>query len=240
MMFVHICRVCSGGNIPVASNALMFCILMSRAEIRPLSSKLWGIGPALLVYRLLWKYDVSVLGGETVQCSAFSLFSSLALKILFKWGRGRREAPPDTASDISEGGNESDYSHREDDAGDDDGDNGHATSFVFLDLWEISCSTFLPLRLQIHTISFPPVASCQLCSPLSTSSLASLSLRFPVFQLAYYILHRCFRIGSFFFFFNHCSGKFQRNLFFFSPVSTRMTMHLTKCRRLLQIREINV
>lgn len=49
MMFVHICRVCSGGNILVASNALMFCILMSLAEIQPLSSKLWGIGPALLL-----------------------------------------------------------------------------------------------------------------------------------------------------------------------------------------------
>lgn len=34
-MFVHICRVCSGGNILVASNALMFCILMSVAEIQP-------------------------------------------------------------------------------------------------------------------------------------------------------------------------------------------------------------
>lgn len=49
MMFVHICRVCSGGNILVASNALMFCILMSRAEIQPLSWELWGIGPALLL-----------------------------------------------------------------------------------------------------------------------------------------------------------------------------------------------
>lgn len=47
--FVHICRVCSGGNILVASNTLMFCILMSRAEIQPLSWKLWGIGPALLL-----------------------------------------------------------------------------------------------------------------------------------------------------------------------------------------------
>lgn len=33
----------------MASNALMFCILMSLAEIQPLSSKLWGIGPALLL-----------------------------------------------------------------------------------------------------------------------------------------------------------------------------------------------
>lgn len=49
MMFVHICRVCSGGNILVASYALMFCILMSLAEIQPLSSKLWGIGAALLL-----------------------------------------------------------------------------------------------------------------------------------------------------------------------------------------------
>lgn len=49
MMFVHICRVCSGGNILVASYALMFCILMSLAEIQPLSSKLLGIGPALLL-----------------------------------------------------------------------------------------------------------------------------------------------------------------------------------------------
>lgn len=33
----------------MASNALMFCILMSLAEIQLLSSKLWGIGPALLL-----------------------------------------------------------------------------------------------------------------------------------------------------------------------------------------------
>lgn len=49
MMFMHIFRVCSGGNILVASSALMFCIVMSLAEIQPLSSKLWGIGPASLL-----------------------------------------------------------------------------------------------------------------------------------------------------------------------------------------------
>lgn len=99
-MFVHTCRVCSGGNILVASNALMFCILMSLAEIQPLSSKLWGIGTALLL-----------LPSVEIWCICFGrwdsplvIFFLFSWRILFKWSRWRQQDPPAIASDISAGG----------------------------------------------------------------------------------------------------------------------------------------
>ncbi len=61
----------------MASNALMFCILMSLAEIQPLSSKLWGIGPALLLLPSV-KIRCICLEGETVQRRFY------AQRILFK------------------------------------------------------------------------------------------------------------------------------------------------------------
>lgn len=100
-MFVHTCRVCSGGNILVASNALMFCILMSLAEIQPLSSKLWGIGPALLLLPSVEIWCISFGRWDSSLVIFFFLFS---WRILFKWSRWRQQDPPAIASDISAGG----------------------------------------------------------------------------------------------------------------------------------------
>lgn len=100
-MFVHTCRVCSGGNILVASNALMFCILMSLAEIQPLSSKLWGIGPALLLLPSVEIWCISFGRWDSSLVIFFFLFS---WRILFKWSRWRQQDPPAIESDISAGG----------------------------------------------------------------------------------------------------------------------------------------
>lgn len=158
-MFVHICRVCSGGNILVASDALMFCILMSLAEIRPLSSKLWGIGPALLL-----------LPSVKIWCICFGRWDSFFFLV---WEFYSNEADIDNrlpqtllgmflkvAMRITGEKNENDYSHHEH-FGDDDGDNGMPQ---FSGAFERLQGVCLPLRCYFHTI-FLLVASSQLCTP---------------------------------------------------------------------------
>lgn len=125
MMFVHICRVCCGGNILVASIALMFCILMSLAEIQAPSSKPWGIGPALL---LLPSVEIWCICFGRWDSSALFLCYENSIKVrqiettcsathckwyLWRWRRwGQLEK------------RKSNYSHHEDGGGgDDDGDN---------------------------------------------------------------------------------------------------------------------
>lgn len=181
MMFVHSCRVCCGGNILVASTALMFCILMSLAE---------NTGP---IFETVgnWACFAFIAFCENMMYLFWKVgqFSAAFVPILFKRGRQRQHAPRDGASGICEGGGEDSWRKERVII-------ATMRTVMVMMMMVVMCHSFprglfrvfLPLRCYFPTVFLLDVSS-QLCTPSALFLSRLCRSVFPSLTLV--ILHFC-------------------------------------------------